>query len=109
MRRVMAVMVLGAWLLLGTEVQAANAILFAIDSLGNQGGGVLEVNVRVGYSGPDVTGGVFESSLTVLLNSTDSPAVVRQKLSDAIVADATALGLALQRSNILLFEFQKGI
>ena len=48
------------------------------------------------------------SEVTVVISPTQTPAQIKQAITDAILAEATNLGYSVSASNVILPAFQKG-
>lgn len=74
---------------------------------GNETG--LTLRLHVAFSGPEVNGGQgWIDYILVPLAADDQPAAIRTKMSNAVIAFATAQGWTLVGTNITLPTFQKG-
>ena len=86
----------------------AKAFLPSIDSVTGNGDGTFTIYAIVGFSGSDVVGGTDISPITPIISGSDSPIDIKNKLVDAILAEAAKFGYSLVATDIILPDFQKG-
>ena len=69
----------------------------------------MQLNLVVGYWGPDLLEQrVVEGELAAIIRFDDSLPTIRNKIADAIIADALLRGITLVSNDIILPDFQKG-
>ena len=69
----------------------------------------MQLNLEVGYWGPDLPEQrVVETVVAAIIRFDDSLPSIRNKIADAILADAVTNGIALVLNDIVLPDFQKG-
>ena len=70
--------------------------------------GATRLTLTVIFSGVDVPNGKDLSTAVVDIASADAPTTIRQKLTDALIAEAQRIGYSLAPTAIILPAFQKG-